>query len=62
MAKITLNSSEIPHVIDLVEQIMPGVKLSQYKPVLEGIQFTLDLKKPLEDKSLVELLVQVNGS
>ena len=63
MAQIIIGSSEISSVLDLVEQILPGVNLTSAKKMIEGIELTSQttIKKVLDSKETVELSLTINA-
>lgn len=60
MAQIIINSSEIPAIVDLVEQLLPGVNLTIIKKPLEGVKLNAEFQKQLSPTELAKLTIVIN--
>ena len=58
MAKIEVSSKEIPQVLKMMEQMVPGLKLDAIEKMVEGVTFdsqSLKINKTLADKTVVTI-------
>ena len=56
MAKIEITSKEIPQVLKMMEQMVPGLKLDAIEKMIEGVTFesqSFKITKTLIDKTTV---------
>ena len=64
MAQINLGNSEIPKIIDLGEQVFPGVSLDAAKKMLSGVKLlgTITLSKTLAPNETITVAVTITDN